>query len=545
MIDQPTTIGRLLSAKAEGCGAAKALIYPQKGVTYTYQQLYNEATSVSKALQALGVARGEHVAIWATNLSQWLIIQFGCSLAGNPLVALNTNYQTYELEYVLKQSDATTIFLADGASHLKEYLKSMHTLCPELATSPPGNLISSRFPKLKNIIYLGEGQMPGMLNWQEFLAKAPMVSNEEFATREHQVTGQDTFVIQYTSGTTGFPKGAMLSHQGYILNATAMAHCQKLTPQDVLFTPLPLFHAYGCLVIMTSIITGATAVVLERFQAKDMLQAMEQYRATMVSGTPTMFVAALAEKARQAYDLRSLRGGNMAGAPCPPELVRDVVETLGASEFGVLYGSTEAAVCMMNEPDELLEKRIRTLGKALPGIAIKIVDPETGEEVPYGLQGELCIKGPSNMKGYYNRPQETAKTLDADGWIHSGDAACVDSEGFYKMTGRIKDMIIRGGENIYPAEIESFLFTHPKVKSAEVVGIPCDFYGEEVVAFVSTKAGESVTPLELKRYCRAHIALNKVPAHFFFVEQFPQTASGKVQKFKLREMALELLANGQ
>ncbi len=380
-----------------------------------------------------------------------------------------------------------------------------------------------------------------MFTWQEFLANSNTISDEELILRENTVTGEDIFTIQYTSGTTGTPKGAMLTHSNYVTNAFAIAKCQGLVKQDISCIPLPFFHAYACIAIMSAIAVGATIAVIERFSAQELLRTIEGCQATAVCGTPTMFVAALEEMTKHHYNLSSLRGGNIAGAPCPPQLVNDVIEKMGAREFGIIYGTTETIISTMNRWDASLEHRIGTLGQALPEVELKIMNPQTGEEAPLGDAGELCIKSPSKMKGYYNMPEATAQGIDPAGWYHSGDLVYMDNQGYYHITGRIKDMIIRGGENVYPAEIEDFLYTHPKIKDAQVVGIPCEYYGENIVAFVRLQEGETATPLEIKRYCREKIAIHKVPAQFFFVNQYPQTASGKVKKFMLREMAIQML----
>ncbi len=536
------TVGSLLQEKADSQGDSTALVYHQRNKSYTYRDFNCISRQVAKGLLALGTARGEHVAVLAPNLPEWLFVLFGCAKAGAPLVTVNTNYRTFELEYTLKQSDAAMLFLADGAGQQGEYLEAIYEICPELKTAQPGELKAVRLPELRNVIFLGEEKQPGMFSWEEFLTKGEDVNDGELDTREQALKPDDVFTIQYTSGTTGVPKGAMLTHGAYINNSAAIAQRQRLSPQDTVCIPLPFFHAYGYLTIISAITAGSVIAAVERFRAQDMLLVMENCRATAVSGTPTMFVAALEEMSVRPYDLSALRSGNMAGAPCPPELVKAVVEKMGVGEFGVLYGSTECLITIMNTPDAAIEHRTGTMGRAMPGIELKIVDPRTGQETPAGIQGELCIKGPTMMKGYYKMPEATAKTIDAGGWFHSGDLVSAGEDGFYRITGRIKDMIIRGGENIYPAEIEEFLFTHPKVKDSQVVGIPCPYYGEDTVAFVRLKPGQTATPIELKRYCRERIALNKVPAHFFFIEQYPQTASGKVQKFKLREMAIQMVA---
>ena len=536
------TVGKLLTKRAHIAPNSRALLYYKQQTEYTYGEFNKIAGDVAKGLIAFGAKRGSHAAVWAINVPEWLFVQFGCAKAGIPLVAINSNYRAYELEYVLKQSETTTLFIADGASQPGEYLAAIYEICPELRTTRPGCLQAARLPALKNVVFLGKEQQPGMFTWQGFLARSKTISDKELTVRENTVNGEDIFTIQYTSGTTGAPKGAMLTHSSYVINAFETAKYQGLTPQDISCIPLPFFHAYGCIAVMAAVAAGTAIAAIEQFNAQKLVKTIEACQATAVCGTPTMFVAALEELSNHCYDMSSLRGGNMAGAFCPPQLVKAVVDKLGAREFGILYGSTEAIISIMNRWDDSLEHRINTLGQALPEVELKIVDPQTGETVAAGTAGELCIKSPSRMKGYYKMPEATAQAVDSAGWLHSGDLACIDTEGYCHITGRIKDMIIRGGENVYPAEIEEFLTTHPKIKDAQVVGIPCEYYGEEVVAFVRLQAGQSATPLEIKRYCRERIAIHKVPAQFLFVEQYPQTASGKVQKFKLREMAIQMLS---
>ena len=523
------TIGELLQKRAKEYGDKTALVFPQRRKKTSYGELHAAAVRTKKALMALGVERGEHAAVWAPNIPEYLEIEFGCAMAGVPLVMINTNYRASELEYVLKQSDATILFLVAGAAREGEYLEALQE-------------VRAHLTQLRHVIFLGEDTHAEMLNWQEFLSGGSQVEEEAAAERANSVQETDVFTIQYTSGTTGSPKGAMLSQAAYMENTRAIAERQGLDSDDVVCVPLPFFHAYGCLIIISALMAGGTVAVVERFRAQDMLQTMEECRATAVSGTPTMFVAALEEMEHRSYDLSSLRGGNVAGAFCPPELVRAVIEKMGAPEFGILYGSTEGLVSLMNSAADSLARRIGRVGNAMPGYGVKIIDPQTGKPAAAGCQGELCIRGTSMMTGYYKMEEQTKQALDEEGWLHSGDLASVDEEGYCIITGRIKDMIIRGGENIYPAEIEAFLLSHPKVLDAQVVGVPCDYYGEELVAFVRLKPGQTAGVLEMKRFCRESIAINKVPAMFYFVEQYPLTASGKVQKFKLREAAKEKMA---
>ncbi len=536
------TAGKLLEEQAGIWGDSPALIFHQRKKSYTYSEFNHIARQVGKGLLASGITRGEHVALWATNLPEWLFVLFGCAKAGAPLVAVNTNYRAYELEYVLKQSDATTLFLADGAGQPGEYLAAIYEICPELKTARPGQLKAGRLPELRNVIFLGEEKHPGMFSWTEFLNRGADIGANDLAERENTLAPGDVFTILYTSGTTGVPKGAMLTHANFVINAFAIATRQGLTPQETVCIPMPFFHVASCSIIMAAVAAGSVIAAIKRFRAQDMLQVIETCRATAVYGIPTMYVAALEELSTRPYDLSSLRGGIIGGAPCPPELIKAVVEKMGARELCMAYGLTEAIVSILNPHTAALEQLSSPTGQAMPDVELKIIDPRTGQEVPAGVQGELCVKSPAMMKGYYKMPESTAKTIVAGGWMQSGDLACADENGFYRITGRINDVIIRGGENIYPAEIEEFLFTHPKVKDSQVVGIPCSYYGEDTVAFVRLKPGETATPLELKRYCRERIALNKVPTYYIFVDQYPLTASGKAQKFKLREMAVQMLA---
>ena len=526
---QDITVGGILARMARLLPDKTAMIFAQRNRRYTYAELDREADRVARALIALGVEQGEHVAIWAPNVPEYQLVALGCGRAGAPLVMINTYYGTFELEYVLKQSDTTTLFLTDGAGRPGEYLEALRE-------------VRTRLPELRNVILLGDAAPPEMITWQEFLANASETDEARISARKQEISASDIFAIQYTSGTTGAPKGVMLSHFSYILCVDSYVERKGLKSDDILCNPLPFFHVYGNAVSLSALVAGGTVVVLERFRAPDLLQAVETCRVTSISGTPTMFVAALEEFSNRTYDLSSLRGGDMGGSFCPQELVRAVVEKMGARGFGILYGSTEGLLPLLNAPAFSVETRVGSEGKAMPSFDVKICDLQTGKEMSVGENGELCIRGPAMMTRYYKMEEETAAAIDAEGWLHSGDLANVDANGFYHITGRIKEVIIRGGENIYPAEVEAFLLTHPKVLDAQVVGIPCDYYGEDVVAFLRLKQGQSAEVIEMKRYCRENIAINKVPAMVFFVEQYPLTASGKVQKFKLREMAVRKIA---
>ena len=523
------TLGDFLKRRALNFPDKPAVIFPLRGLTLSFSELNVQAGQVAAGLLALGLQKGEHAAIWAPNVPEYLAVEFGAARAGIPLVMVNANYKAFELEYALGQSDTVLLFMTDGSARPGEYAETLQQ-------------IRSRLPKLRQVVMLGETATDGMLTWQEFLAGSVQVTPEALAAREVLVRTGDIFSLQYTSGTTGAPKGAMVSHSAYLSNSLAMAERQGLQSGDITCTPLPFFHAYGCLVNFSALYFGGALAVVEKFIAPNFMKVMELSRATQVTGTPTMFVAAMEEMNRHRYDLSALRGGNGAGAVCSPELVRFMMEKMGARDFCILYGSTEVLGATCISPIDPLEKRLGSVGKVLPGYEVKIINPKTGETVAADIQGELCIRGSSIMTGYYKMEEQTKKALDQEGWMHSGDLASMDGEGFVSINGRIKDLIIRGGMNIYPAEIEEFLQTHPKVADAQVVGIPCEYYGEEPVGFVRLKKGERISGLELKKYCRERIAIHKVPVFFFFVEEYPLTASGKVQKFKLRELAVQKLA---
>jgi fatty-acyl-CoA synthase len=382
------TAGKLLEEQAVTRGDSTALIFHQRNKSCTYSEFDHIARQVAEGLLASGITRGEHVAIWAPNLPEWLFVLFGCAKAGTTLVAVNTNYRAYELEYVFKQSDTTTLFLADGAGQPGEYLAAIYEICPELKTARPGQLKAGRLPELRNVIFLGEEKHPGMFSWNEFLNRGADVGAQALAEREKALGPGDVFTIMYTSGTTGVPKGAMLTHANFVINAFAAAGRQGLAPEDTVCIPLPFFHAYGCVAVLAAVAAGSVIAAVEQFRARDMLRIMESSRATAICGTPTMFVAALEELSKRPYDLSCLRGGNVSGAPSPPELVKAVVEKMGAREFGVLYGSTEAIISIMNHPDAALEHRAGTIGRAMPDVELKIIDPRTGQEVPAKMREE-------------------------------------------------------------------------------------------------------------------------------------------------------------
>lgn len=536
------TIGQLVDLMAEENTETEALVYPELGLRYTYGEFRQACNQLAKGLMKLGVQKGQQIAIWATNVPQWVITQFGSAKMGAVLVTVNTNYKVYELEYLLKQSDSTTLLLIKGTKN-SDYVSMIYELCPELYDCQPGELKSARLPFLKNVILIGEERYPGMFTWDDLINMGQEVTDAELAACQASLDPDDVVNMQYTSGTTGFPKGVMLTHHNLIGNACSLAECLNFTNKDRLCIPVPFFHCFGCVLgTMTCVVSGATMVPVVAFNPVKVLEAIETERCTAVHGVPTMFIMELEELEKNKHDTSSLRTGIMAGSPCPIEVMKKVVDKMGMREITITYGQTEASPGItMTRTDDPLELRVSTVGRALPHVEVKIVDPETGKEVPRGVQGELCSRGYNTMKGYYKMDDATAAAIDQEGWLHTGDLAVMDGNGYCRITGRLKDVIIRGGENIYPREIEEFLYTHPKIKDVQVVGVPSEKYGEEVMAFVQLKPGQTITGEEIKEYCRNKIARFKVPRYVEFIDSYPTTASGKIQKFKLREQVLEIL----
>lgn len=536
------TIGQLLWQRSEEYPNQEAAVFPDEGVRWTYRELFERASLVARALLGLGVQRGEHVAVWTTNKKEWLELQFATGMIGAVLVTVNTNYKLLELEYLLKQSDTTTLVLMPGFKD-SNYLETLYTLCPELRTAQPGKLQSAALPRLKNVIFLGDHFYPGLFTWQHFLNLASTISAQDFAAREGELCPTDIINIQYTSGTTGFPKGAMLSHRNIIGNAIRIAQRMNLTSQDRLCIPVPFFHCFGCVLgILAAVTQGSTIVALDYFSPRRTLETIEAERCTAVHGVPTMFITMLEHPLLAKTDLSSLRTGIMAGSSCPEEVMTAVIDKMGITEITIAYGQTEAApVITQTTVNDSFQRRVSTVGKPLPGVEVKVVDPETNLEVGPGVTGELCTRGFHVMQGYYNDPAATAQVIDSDGWLHTGDLAVQDADGYFQIVGRLRDMIIRGGENIYPREIEEFLHKHPKVSEAQVVSVPSLIYGEEVFAFVKLKKSVEATEHEILEFLRKRISRHKVPSYIRFVSEFPLTASGKVQKFKLQDLARQLL----
>ncbi|OQP07256.1 AMP-binding protein [Geobacillus sp. 46C-IIa] len=536
------TVGKLLEERARQYRDHEAVVYADRNLRLTYRQFNDYCRLVARGLMRLGIEKGEHVAIWATNVPEWIACQFATGKMGAVLVTVNTNYQAAELEYLLKQSDSTTLFLIEQYRD-SSYIDILYNVVPELRTAEPGKLQSKRLPKLKNVVLLGDQRYPGMFTWNDILAMAHEVTEEELDERLESLDPHDVINMQYTSGTTGFPKGVMLTHYNIINNAHQVAQCMKLGEGDRLCIPVPFFHCFGCVMSTLACVTvGATMVPVVEFHPKRVLETVAAERCTALHGVPTMFIAELNDPDFDKYDLSSLRTGIMAGSPCPVEVMKAVINKMGMTDITIAYGQTESSpVITQTRTDDPIELRVETVGRALPGVEVKIVEPGTSNEVPRGVQGELCTRGYHVMKGYYNNPEATNEAIDQDGWLHTGDLATMDENGYCRITGRLKDMIIRGGENIYPREIEEFLYKHPKILDVQVVGVPDETYGEEVMAWIILKDRETATAEEIREFCRGNISRHKIPRYIEFIDSYPMTASGKIQKFKLREMAKQRL----
>ncbi|MBH3415819.1 AMP-binding protein [Pseudomonas putida] len=537
------TIGQAFDATVARCADAEALVSRHQGLRYSWRQLAEQVEVHARALMALGVNTGERVGIWSPNCAQWCILQLASAKVGAILVNINPAYRVGELEYVLRQSGCRWLVCAD-AFKTSDYHAMVQELVPELACATPGELVSERLPDLRGVISLAANPPAGFLRWQALAEKAGQTTLEAFTARQQGLQFDQPVNIQYTSGTTGAPKGATLSHYNILNNGFMVGESLGLTSADRMVIPVPLYHCFGMVMANLGCITHGSTMIYpnDAFDAELTLRAVAEERASILYGVPTMFIAMLDHPARQQLDLSTLRSGIMAGATCPIEVMRRVIDQLHMAQVQIAYGMTETSpVSLQTGPDDELELRVTTVGRTQPQLETKLVDAE-GCIVARGEMGELCTRGYSVMLGYWNNPQATADAIDPAGWMHSGDLAVMDEHGHVRIVGRNKDMIIRGGENIYPRELEEFFYTHPAVADAQVIGVPCSKYGEEVVAWIKLHPGHSATADELHGWCKARIAHYKVPRHFRFVEEFPMTVTGKVQKFRMREISVAELA---
>jgi fatty-acyl-CoA synthase len=521
------------------------VVYPDRDLCWTYAEFDERVDRLAKGLLAIGMEPGDHLGIWARNVPDWLTFMFATAKIGVVLVTVNPVYKSHELAYVIKQSDMKALVIIDAFRDV-DYIEIVRGLIPEASSQERGRLSSAEFPTLKSLIYMGPEKHRGFYNVPELLVLGEHAPDTILGSAKSGLANTDTINMQYTSGTTGFPKGVMLTHRNILNNGYWIGERQKFTAEDRVCLPVPLFHCFGCVLgVLATLTHGGTLVMVESFDPVIVMAAVQKAKATALYGVPTMFIAELAHPMFDLFDLSSLRTGIMAGSPCPIETMKQVIERMHASEITIAYGLTEASpVFTQTSTDDTMERRCETVGQALPEIEVRVVDPETGRDCPPNTPGELLCRGYNIMKGYYGMPEATASAVDAEGWLHSGDIGTVDEDGYYRITGRIKDMIIRGGENIYPREIEEFLYTMPGVEDAQVVGVPDAKYGEVVGAFIRLKAGADITEGDVQEFARARMARYKAPKYVFFVDEYPMTASGKIQKFKLREQAAEVLGLG-
>lgn len=541
MAFKDVTIWKVLHDAAEKYPAHEALVCPEFGVRMNYTQFYEKCREVSKGLIALGIKKGDHVSLWATNVPEWPYLQFSLGMIGAVLVTVNTNYKSHELEYLLRQSDSTTLFLIESYRD-SNYYQIVREIITGLDSSKPGMTNAPNLPMLKNIVYIGKRDAtPGMFRFEDIVSMGSSVSNAELDKRISECSTHDVINMQYTSGTTGFPKGVMLTHYNIVNNARMVGDVMGMTADDKLLIHVPLFHCFGCVMSTLNCVThGSAMVVLESFDPLKSLQAVQDEKCTAINGVPTMFIAMLNHPDFSKYNMSSLRTGIMAGAPCPVETMNQVRTLMHCPEVVIAFGQTECSPVMtMTRRDDPVDLRVSTVGRLMPDMEGKIIDPETGEDMAANAQGEIVTRSACVMKGYYKMDEATANAIDKDGWLHTGDLGSVDENGYFKVTGRIKDMIIRGGENIYPREIEEFLLTNPKVQDVQVVGIPDEKYGEQVLAVIHLKEGQSSSENDMVAFCTGKIARYKIPKYWEFVHAFPMTASGKIQKYKLRDTYTE------
>ena len=531
------TLNQLLKEKTAENPKQEFMIYADRNLRFTYEEFNNRVDDLACGLYSLGVKKGDNVGIWATNVPDWLTYMFACARLGAVAVTVNTSYKLHELEYLVKQADLTTLCLSDGVKD-SNYVSMIKELVPELDTYERGCLKSERFPFLKNVIFMGPEKFRGLYSTPELLLLGKHVDINIIREIEASVTPDDVVNMQYTSGTTGFPKGVMLTSRNIINNGFSIGESMRYTNKERVCLPVPLFHCFGIVLGVMAILShGATHVLLESFDPLVALASIQKEKCTAIYGVPTMYIAELNHPMFSMFDMSTLRTGIMAGAGCPVELMKTVMDKMNMKEITSVYGLTETSPGMTQSRwNQSAEVRATTVGYELPDIEVKVLDPETNEECPVGVQGEMCCRGYNIMKGYYKMPEATAEIIDENGFLHSGDLGVKGEDGNYRITGRIKDMIIRGGENIYPRELEEFLIDMPQIKDIQVAAVKDKKYGEITGAFIILHEEETLTEEDVIEYCRGKISKYKWPQFFMFLKEFPMTGSGKIQKFKLTEM---------
>ncbi len=536
------TIGQALEAAVARWPDREALVVRHQDIRWTYAELLRQVDAFAAGLIALGLEPGDRIGVWAPNSMEWVVTQFAAARAGLVLVNINPAYRLAELDYALNKVGCRALVTADRFKS-SDYVAMLRELAPEIKSSMPGQLRSTRFPALRVVILAGEAQEPGFLPFGEAASWAGAAERARIAEVSAKVKPNDAANIQFTSGTTGAPKGATLSHRNILNNGYFVGRAIRMSEADRICIPVPLYHCFGMGMGNLACITHGACMVYPSggFDPGATLQAVAAERCTALYGVPTMFIAILAHTDFEGFDLKSLRTGIMAGSPCPVEVMKRCVAEMNMSEVTIAYGMTETSpVSMQTSADDPFERRVGSVGRVHPHVEVKIVDAD-GAVVPRGVTGELCTRGYSVMLGYWDEAEKTAEVLDADGWMHTGDLATIDDDGYANIVGRIKDMVIRGGENIYPAEIEDYLFRHPKVAAVQVVGVPDPRFVEELCAWIQLKPGETASEEDIRDFCRGQIAHYKVPRYVRFVDAFPLTVTGKVQKFLIRKAMIEEL----
>ncbi len=537
---QRMTIGKVLDQMSSRFSGREALIDLSSNIRLSYQEFKEKVDSLAKGLIQLGLRKGDHVALWAPNRWEWIVTQFALAKMGAVLMSVDIHCQPHQLEYLLQHSDSKALIMTEGLKG-SEYLEMIHHLLPELKKVSLEVFSSQKFQELKHLILISDRKIKGMHPWKEILEKGETLSDSLLVEQERSIHDEEVITLLYTSGTTGSPKGVMSTHFGLIQTNWASSENQRLTEKDRLCLSVPLSHMFGCIcVTLAAILRGATLIIpSETFDPERILEAIEKERCTAIYGSPSAFLSLMESPSYRKTDFRMLPTGIMGGAQCPIEVMKRVVEEMKAREIVIGYGLTESSSWItMTRPEDPLELRVSTVGKALPGVELKIVDPSTGEEVTRGTTGEICARG-FNMKGYYKMPLATARTIDPSGWLHTGDLGYLDDKGYLRITGRLKEVINKGGEVIYPSEVEEILFSHPKISNVQVFGVPDKVKGEELAAWIKVKEGEELKEEEIFNFCKERLPPSHIPRYFKFVKEFPMTPLGKIQKFKMRDMAIK------
>ena len=538
-----STIGELFDKVTNEYARREAIVSVHQNIRFTYSELAEQVNLLAKAFIGAGFKKGDRLGIWSPNNVEWLVTQYAAAKAGLILVTINPAYRSHELDYVLGQSGCKGLIIQNQFK-TSSYESMICEICPEIINTEPGELQSKKFHNLTHVISMTSSEVKGIYNWEDFLNLSKSIDDKELESRQENLDSDEAINIQYTSGTTGFPKGATLSHHNILNNGYFTGATMNFTEQDRLVVPVPLYHCFGMVLANLACLThGACAIYpSESFEPDLTLKAVEDEKATALHGVPTMFIAELALSNFNDYDLSTLRTGLMAGSPCPIETMKQVIELMNMREVEIAYGMTETSpVSFQTRVDSPMEKRVGTVGSVHPHVEVKIIDPDSGKTCLIGETGELCTRGYSVMLGYWENPEGTSTAIDSNGWMHTGDSAVMDEEGYVNIVGRIKDMIVRGGENIYPVEIENFLMSHEDVESVQVTGVPDPKYGEELIAWVNLKAGRVISEEDIREFCKGKVAHYKVPRYVRFGDDFPMTVTGKIQKYKMREISIKEL----